>query len=60
MEMSSFMGCKDIIKIISLDDDVIEVKLELTDNIRNLLDLLRLQVFIKDWCITEPENIYEI
>ena len=32
--------CKDIIKIVSLDDDVIEVKLELTDNIRNLLDLL--------------------
>ena len=52
--------CKDIIKIVSLNDDVIEVKLELTDNIRNLLDLLRLQVFIKDWCITEPENIYEI
>ena len=52
--------CKDIIKIVSLDDDVIEVKLELTDNIRNLLDLLRLQVFIKDWCITEPENIYKI
>ena len=52
--------CKDIIKIVSLDDDVIEVKLELTDNIRNLLDLLRLQVFIKDWCITEPSIIYEI
>ena len=52
--------CKDIIKIVSLDDDVIEVKLELTDNIRNLLDLLRLQVFIKDWYITDPEVIYEI
>ena len=52
--------CKDIIKIVSLDDDVIKVELELTDNIRNLLDLLRLQVFIKDWCITDPEVIYEI
>ena len=52
--------CKDIIKIVSLDDDVIEVKLELTNNIINLLDLLRLQVFIKDWCITEPEVIYTI
>ena len=52
--------CKDIIKIVSLDDDVIEVKLELTDNIKNLLDLLRLQVFIKDWYITDPEVIYEI
>ena len=52
--------CKDIIKIISLYDDVIEVKLELTDNIRNLLDLLRLEVFIKDWCIVDPEVIYEL
>lgn len=52
--------CKDVIKIISLDDDVIKIELELTDNIRNLLDLLRLQVFIKDWCITDPEVIYEI
>ena len=51
---------KEIIKIISLEDDVIKIELELTDNIRNLLDLLRLQVFIKDWCITEPENIYEL
>ena len=51
---------KDIIKIISLDDDVIKIELELTDNIRNLLDLLRLQVFIKDWCITDPEVIYEL
>lgn len=52
--------CKDVIKIISLDDDVIEVKLELTDNIRNLLDLLLDQNFILDWYVTEPENIYEI
>lgn len=52
--------CKDIIKIVSLDDDVIEVKLELTDNIRNLLDLLLDQNFILDWYVTEPENIYEI
>ena len=52
--------CKDIIKIVSLDDDVIKVELELTDNIRNLLDLLRLQVFIKDWYITDPEVIYKI
>ena len=52
--------CKDIIKIVSLDDDVIEVKLELTDNIKNLLDLLRLQVFILDWYVTDPEIIYEL
>ena len=52
--------CKDIIKIVSLDDDVIEVKLELTDNIRNLLDLLLDQNFILDWYIADPENIYEI
>ena len=60
MEMSSFMGCKDIIKIISLDDDVIKVELELTDNIENLLDLLLDQNFILDWYITEPSIIYEI
>ena len=52
--------CKDIIKIISLDNDVIKIELELTDNIRNLLDLLLRQEFIKDWCITDPEIIYEI
>ena len=50
MEMSSFMGCKDIIKI----------ELELTDNIANLLDLLLRQNFIKDWCISNPEVIYEL
>ena len=50
---------KDIIKIVSLDDDVIEVKLELTDN-RNLLDLLLKQNFILDWYVTDPEIIYEI
>ena len=60
MEMSSFMDCKDIIKIISLDDDVIKVELELTDNVENLLDLLLKQNFIKDWCISDPEVIYEI
>ena len=60
MEMSSFMGCKDIIKIISLDDDVIKVELELTDNIQNLLTLLLRQNFIKDWCLVDPEVIYEI
>ena len=52
--------CKDIIKIVSLNDDVIEVELELTDNIRNLLDLLLKQNFILDWYIIDPENIYEI
>ena len=52
--------CKDVIKIISLNDDVIEVELELTDNIRNLLDLLLKQNFILDWYITEPEVIYTI
>ena len=52
--------CKDIIKIVSLDDDVIEVKLELTDNIKNLLDLLLNQNFILDWYVTDPENIYEL
>ena len=60
MEMSSFMGCKDIIEIISLDNDVIKVKLEITDNIENLLDLLLRQEFIKDWCIADPEVIHEI
>ena len=52
--------CKDIIKIVSLNDDVIKVELELTDNIRNLLDLLLKQNFILDWYITEPEVIYTI
>ena len=52
--------CKDIIKIVSLDDDVIKVELELTDNIENLLDLLLRQEFIKDWCVADPEIIYEI
>ena len=52
--------CKDIIKIVSLDDDVIKVELELTDNIQNLLNLLLKQNFIKDWYITDPEIIYEI
>ena len=60
MEMSSFMDCKDIIKIISLDDDVIKVELELTENIQDLLNLLSKQNFIKDWCISDPEVIYEI
>lgn len=52
--------CKDVIKIISLDDDVIKIELELTDNIANLLDLLLRQNFIKDWCISNPEVIYEL
>ena len=52
--------CKDIIKIVSLDDDVIKVELELTDNIDNLLDLLLQEHFIKDWCISDPEVIYRI
>lgn len=52
--------CKDIIKIVSLNDDVIKIELELTDNIRNLLDLLLKQNFILDWYITEPEVIYTI
>lgn len=52
--------CKDIIKIVSLDDDVLKVELELTDNIKNLLDLLLDQNFILDWSITEPSIIYEI
>ena len=52
--------CKDVIKIISLDDDIIKIELELTDNIANLLDLLLRQNFIKDWCISNPEVIYEL
>ena len=52
--------CKDIIEIVSLDDDVIKVELEITDNIQNLLDLLLQQNFIKDWCISDPEVIYRI
>ena len=52
--------CKDVIKIISLDDDVIKIELELTDNIANLLDLLLRQNFVKDWCISNPEVIYEL
>ena len=52
--------CKDVIKIISLDDDVIKIELELTYNIANLLDLLLRQNFIKDWCISNPEVIYEL
>ena len=51
---------KEIIKIVSLNDDVIKIELELTDNIRNLLDLLLKQNFILDWYITEPEVIYEL
>ena len=51
---------KEIIKIVSLNDDVIKIELELTDNIRNLLDLLLKQNFILDWCITDPEVIYKI
>ena len=52
--------CKNIINIVSLNDDILKVELELTDNIRNLLDLLLKQNFILDWYITEPEVIYEI
>lgn len=52
--------CKDIINIVSLNDDILKVELELTDNIRNLLDLLLKQNFILDWYITEPEVIYTI
>ena len=51
---------KEIIKIVSLNDDVIKIELELTDNIKNLLDLLIKQNFILDWYITEPEVIYTI
>ena len=52
--------CKNVINIVSLNDDILKVELELTDNIRNLLDLLLKQNFILDWYITEPEVIYEI
>ena len=52
--------CKNVINIVSLDDDILKVELELTDNIRNLLDLLLKQNFILDWYITEPEVIYTI
>ena len=52
--------CKNIINIVSLNDDILKVELELTDNIRNLLDLLLKQNFILDWYITEPEVIYTI
>ena len=52
--------CKEVIKIVSLEDDVIKVELELTDNIRNLLDLLLKQNFILDWYVTDPEVIYEL
>ena len=51
---------KEIINIVSLNDDVIKIELELTDNIKNLLDLLLKQNFILDWYITEPEVIYTI
>lgn len=51
---------KEIIKIVSLNDDVIKIELELTDNIKNLLDLLLKQNFILDWYITDPEVIYEL
>ena len=51
---------KDIIKIISLKDDVIKIELDLTEDTIKLLDLLRRQNFIKDWCITNPEVIYKI
>ena len=60
MEMSSFMDCKDIVKIISLNGDSIKIKIELAENVENLLDLLVKQNFIKDWYITDPEVIYEI
>ena len=52
--------CKNVINIVSLNDDILKVELELTDNIRNLLDLLLKQNFILDWQSTEPEVIYEI
>lgn len=60
MEMSSFMDCKDIVKIVSRDSDSVKVKIELTENVENLLDFLVKQNFIKDWCISNPEVIYEI
>ena len=52
--------CKNVINIVSLNDDILKVELELTDNIKNWLDLLLKQNFILDWYITEPEVIYEI
>ena len=52
--------CKDIIKIVSFKGDVIKVKLELTENIQDLLDLLSKQNFIKIWYIDNSEAIYEI
>lgn len=52
--------CKNVINIVSLNDDILKVELELTDNIENLLDLLLKQNFILDWYITDPEIIYEI
>ena len=52
--------CKNVINIVSLNDDILKVELELTDNIRNILDLLLKQNFILDWYVTDPENIYEI
>ena len=52
--------CKNVINIVSLNDDILKVELELTDNIENLLDLLLDKNFILDWYITEPSIIYEI
>ena len=52
--------CKNVINIVSLNDDILKVELELTDNIENLLDLLLKQNFILDWYVTDPEIIYEI
>lgn len=59
-EMSSFMDCKDIVKIISCDGEGVKVKIELTENVENLLDFLVKQNFINDWYISDPEVIYEI
>lgn len=59
-EMSSFMDCKDIVKIVSRDGDGVKVKIELTENVENLLDFLVKQNFINDWYISDPEVIYEI
>lgn len=52
--------CKNVINIVSLNDDILKVELELTDNIENLLDLLLKQNFILDWYVTDPEIIYEL
>ena len=52
--------CKNVINIVSLNDDILKVELELTDNIENLLDLLLKQNFILDWYVTDPEIVYEI